>query len=180
MPNTALETPPFVRTMRSEDHQAVVDIYNHYIRTSPATFDVEPFTVATRRGWFDQFSHPPYLCLVAVCSTTATDAAREQVLGYACAMPFKVKPAYHTSVEVSVYVDAAAHTQGLGSILYKALFGALNPKIVHRAYAGITLPNPASVALHRKFDFEQVGQFSEVGNKFDQYWDVAWFERVIA
>lgn len=47
----------------------------------------------------------------------------------------------------------------------------------HRAYAGIALPNPASVALHEKLDFTQAGIFREVGYKFGRYCDVAWYER---
>jgi phosphinothricin acetyltransferase len=48
---------------------------------------------------------------------------------------------------------------------------------VHRAYAGIALPNPASVALHERFGFKKVAHFSEQGRKFGRYWDVAWFEK---
>jgi phosphinothricin acetyltransferase len=50
---------------------------------------------------------------------------------------------------------------------------------LHRAYAGITLPNAVSVALHRRFGFEHVGTFREQGRKFDRYWDVAWFEKAL-
>ncbi len=48
---------------------------------------------------------------------------------------------------------------------------------MHRAYAGIAVPNEASIALHARLGFERVGTFSEVGFKFDRYWDVIWFER---
>ena len=48
-----------------------------------------------------------------------------------------------------------------------------------RAYAGIALPNPASIALHERFGFKKVAHFTEQGRKFDRFWDVAWFEKVL-
>jgi phosphinothricin acetyltransferase len=47
------------------------------------------------------------------------------------------------------------------------------------AFAGITLPNEASIALHRSAGFAPVGVFKSVGRKFDQWHDVAWFQRVL-
>lgn len=84
---------------------------------------------------------------------------------------------YGTSVEVSVYLtpDAAGH--GIGTRLYDALFTALATEDVHRAYAGIALPNAASVRLHERFGFAHVGTYGEVGRKFGRYWDVAWYEK---
>ncbi|MGC1528293.1 MAG: GNAT family N-acetyltransferase, partial [Phormidesmis sp.] len=68
---------------------------------------------------------------------------------------------------------------GIGSLLYDALLQVLKTEDVHRAYAGITLPNEASIAIHQKFGFEQVALFQEVGRKFERYWDVAWFQKEI-
>jgi phosphinothricin acetyltransferase len=65
----------------------------------------------------------------------------------------------------------------VGSALYGELFKILEGEDVHRAYAGITLPNPASVALHRRFGFREIGVFREVGRKLGCYWDVAWYEK---
>ena len=94
-------------------------------------------------------------------------------------MPFKSKPAYRTSVEVSIYLAQDAATLGLGSRLYKELFDRLNDQPLHRAYAGIALPNLASMALHEKFGFTQTGIFKEVGYKFEQYWDVVWLVKTL-
>ena len=69
--------------------------------------------------------------------------------------------------------------RGLGTALYSALFESLGVEDVHRIVAGISQPNPVSVALHQRFGFRQVGVFSKVGRKFDSYWDVAWFERAL-
>jgi phosphinothricin acetyltransferase len=65
----------------------------------------------------------------------------------------------------------------MGTELYSALFAALTEEDLHRAYAGITLPNPTSMALHRKFGFRSIGVYREVGRKFGKYWDVEWFEK---
>lgn len=89
------------------------------------------------------------------------------------------KQAYDSSVETSVYCAPGATGRGIGRGLYSALFGALSGEDVHRAYAGIALPNPASIALHERFGFVQVAYFSEQGRKLGRYWDVAWFEKAL-
>ena len=76
-----------------------------------------------------------------------------------------------------MYLDPGAVGEGLGTRLYAVLFDALAREAVHRALAGITLPNPVSVALHQRFGFTPIGIFREVGRKFDRYWDVQWFEK---
>jgi phosphinothricin acetyltransferase len=89
------------------------------------------------------------------------------------------KPAYETSVETPIYICTDAVGQGAGSKLYGELFKALEAEDVHRAYAGIALPNPASIALHERFAFKRVAHFTEQGRKFGRYWDVAWYEKPI-
>jgi phosphinothricin acetyltransferase len=72
-----------------------------------------------------------------------------------------------------VYLAQPARGQGLGRQLYAALFEALAKEDIHRIFAGITLPNEASVRLHQSFGFERVGIYREVGRKFGRFWDVA-------
>lgn len=159
-----------IRQLQTDDWAALIDIYNHYILTSPCTFDTEPYNTEARTPWFSQFSaDTPYQCLVALVD--------QQLLGYACSTRFKERPAYSTSVEVSVYVAHNLHNRGVGHQLYSALFDRLQEFTLHRAYAGIVLPNDASVKLHSRMGFAEAGRFREVGYKFDQYWDVAWFEK---
>jgi len=67
--------------------------------------------------------------------------------------------------------------KGAGSKLYAELFRALEAEDLHRAYAGIALPNPASIALHERFGFKRVAHFTEQGRKFGRYWDVDWYEK---
>lgn len=113
--------------------------------------------------------------MVAARSEPGTGA--ERILGYATSGPHRPKPAYATSVETSVYVAHDAGRRGLGTLLYDALFHSLSGEDLHRAYAGITQPNEASVRLHTRFGFRHLGTFGEVGRKFGRYWDVAWYAK---
>ena len=159
-----------IRPARAEDLKALTDLYNHYVRETPITFDIEPFTTERRRPWFEQFAETGRHRLLI-----AESAGR--LLGYAASMQFRHKAAYETSIETTVYLAPRALRRGIGSLLYEELFKAVARQDVHRAYAGITLPNAASVALHEKFGFQSVGIYHDVGRKFGRYWDVEWFER---
>jgi len=159
-----------VRPATAADLPALTDIYNHYIVHTSITFDLQPFSVDDRRDWFLKHAGGRYRLLVA-------DDGRGQALGYASSSQFRIKAAYDTTVESSIYCRADAVGRGVGTTLYRALFEALKDEDINRVVAGVTLPNPASLALHERCGFRQVGAFSSVGRKFDQYWDVAWFER---
>jgi phosphinothricin acetyltransferase len=107
----------------------------------------------------------------------ATTADPQEILGYSTSSPFRTKPAYAPSVETTVYVAPDAGRRGIGTLLYTALFEALSGEDLHRAYAGIALPNEASARLHERLGFRHVGTYREVGRKFGRYWDVAWYEK---
>jgi phosphinothricin acetyltransferase len=162
-----------IRPAVLSDLPALTDIYNHYIVNTTITFDLAPFESNDRRAWFDD--HAPvgrYRLLVAV------DAANsETVLGYASTSRWRPKAAYETTVESSVYCRPDAVGQGIGTRLYRALFESIDGEDIHRIVAGVSLPNPASVALHERIGFQRVGVFASVGRKFGRYWDVAWFQR---
>ena len=102
-----------------------------------------------------------------------------RAIGYASSSRFHQKAAYETSVETSVYLAHESVGRGAGSRLYEVLFRHLDREDVHRAYAGIALPNPASIALHERFGFKRAAHFTEQGRKFGRYWDVAWYEKPI-
>jgi phosphinothricin acetyltransferase len=164
--------PIHVRPGEEHDLPALTAIYNHFVGHSTATFDVEPFTVEARREWFGHYAPTgPHRLLVA--------EAGGAVAGYATSGVFRTKPCYARSVETTVYCDPAATGRGLGSALYARLLDALGEEGVHRAYAGVALPNDASERLHRRFGFREIGTFTEVGNKFDRWVDVRWYERSV-
>ncbi|MCX5234974.1 GNAT family N-acetyltransferase [Streptomyces prunicolor] len=165
-----------VRPGVESDLDALTELYNHYVRETPITFDTVPFSPEERRPWL--LSHPedgPYRLKVAVDGTFQGNSQR--ILGYATSSPYRVKPAYSTSVEVTVYLAPDAGGRGIGTLLYKALFESLADEDVHRAYAGIAQPNEASTRLHERFGFRYIGVHREVGRKFGRYWDVAWHEK---
>ena len=159
-----------IRAAGEQDLEAVNDIYNHYVVETHVTFDEEPTTMDARREWFTHYAESGRHRLLV-----ATEDGN--VIGYATSSRFRPKPGYLTSVETSVYLSPDATGKGAGTALYTELFKSLEGEDLHRAYAGIALPNPASVALHEKFGFKRVALFSEQGRKFGRYWDVAWFEK---
>ncbi len=163
-----------VRNFCVGDIEALTAIYNRYIAETTITFDLEPYTVLQRKdNWMSHYATTGrHRLLVA-----ERDA---EVVGYATSSQLRVKAAYDTSVETSIYLSADAQGQGIGSLLYGALFEVIALEDVHRAYAGITLPNEPSIAIHEKFGFRPVGLFKEVGRKFGRYWDVAWYEKAIS
>jgi L-amino acid N-acyltransferase YncA len=100
-----------------------------------------------------------------------------QCIGYAYATSHRSRAAYRWSVETSAYVAPDWHRRGVGRRLYVDLFAALVRRGYCNAYAGIALPNPASVALHQAVGFEPVGVFKSVGRKFERWHDVSWWQR---
>ncbi len=162
--------PYLIRPAELADLPAIVQILNPFIKETAITFDTEPYSVDTRRPWFSQFSTTGrHRCLVA--------EADGRIVGYANSGPLRPKRAYDTSVEVSIYKARDFNEKGLGSALYERLFSELAEEDVHRAHALITLPNEASVAIHQKFGFKEVGTLTEAGRKFGQYHSVYWMEK---
>jgi phosphinothricin acetyltransferase len=155
-----------------DDLPAIVGILNYTAASSVASFETRPVSMAERRDWFSQFSATgPYRLLVA--------RDGDQVRGYACSQRYRALEAFRETVEVSIALDVSSRGQGVGTALYRALFDslALEPS-VHVALAGIALPNDASVALHRKFGFTEVGTFREYAIKNGRYISSVWMQRV--
>jgi phosphinothricin acetyltransferase len=159
-----------VREALPEDLPQLTDLYNYYVIHTPITFDLEPFTPEQRIPWFKEHRDGRrYRLLVA--------QENGQIVGYAGTGRFRDRRAYDTSVEATIYCAPGVTGRGIGSLLYGRLFEAIKNEDINRILGGITLPNDASVALHHRFGFRQVGVFTRNGRKFGQYWDVAWFER---
>ena len=159
-----------IRDATGEDLAAMAAIYDEQVATSVATFDTEPRGAA-------------YLGekLATAGGGDIVLVAREgdAVQGYAFSGPFRPRPAYAGTKEVSVYLAGSARGRGLGRALYAELLGRLDARAdVHTQVAVIALPNDASVALHRAMGFEEVGVLREVGHKFGRYVDTAWYQRM--
>jgi phosphinothricin acetyltransferase len=160
-----------VRPALKGDLPGIEEIYNHYVRSSHATFDLAPMGTDRRRDWLSEHPGGRYRVFIA--------ASAGRVLGFSCSSRHRPKPAYETTVETSVYVAPGFVGAGIGSALCRTLLSALEREDVHRALAGIALPNDASIGLHERFGFRRVAHFSEQGRKFGRYWDVDWYERPI-
>jgi phosphinothricin acetyltransferase len=159
-----------IRHVEQADLPALLEIYNHYVLKTPITFDIEPRTLEQRQAWIDGFTPSGrYQCFVAVRGGRA--------VGWASSHRYNERAAYDTTVSSSVYLAAEACGQGLGKALYTTLFEALKGEDIHRLFVGITLPNEASVRLHRSFGFEEIGIYREVGRKFGRFWDVGAYLR---
>ena len=159
-----------IRPAARGDLPQLTEIYNYYVINTPVTFDMEPYTVEKRAAWLNQFGATGRHRLMV-----AEEAG--VVLGYAGTTQFRVKAAYDTTVETTIYCDQQAMGRRIGSLLYAALFDAVKGEDIHRIVAGYTLPNDASAALHARCGFKPVGIYTEVGRKLGRYWDVQWTER---
>ena len=152
----------------ARDAAACVAIYAPYVNDSSVSFEEVPPTAEQFAAHIAATSERyPWLVVEA-------DGA---VVGYAYAAQHRPRTAYRWAVDVGIYVDPARHRGGAGRMLYEALFGLLRRQRLHSACAGITLPNDASVGLHRALGFEPVGTFRRVGFKNGAWHDVAWLQR---
>ncbi len=159
-----------IRAAEIGDLEPMTALYNYYVDNTAITFDMAAFSPEDRKPWFSQFSaQGPYRLFVADLDG--------QLAGYASSSKHRAKPAYDTSVEMTVYLDQRFARLGLGRSLYEALFSALSGEDIRCAYAGVALPNDASIAFHEAMGFTKIGTFHEVGRKFGRYYDVMWFEK---
>lgn len=159
-----------IRMARRADLPQLTEIYNYYVVNTAITFDLQPLTVEERTGWFDEHAETGRYRLVVA-------EQNGRVIGYASTSQFRTRAAYDTTAETSIYCAPDVVGRGVGSALYRRLFELIRSEDINRVAAGITLPNEASVALHKSFGFVLVGVFTQNGRKFGRYWDVAWFER---
>jgi len=155
-----------LRLARGGDAAAVAAIYAPVVETTAISFETEPPTAEEMGRRIDKtLARWPWL----VC-----DRAGE-VLGYAYASGHRERVAYQWSVDVSVYVHPRAHRSGVGRALYTSLVRLLALQGFYNAYAGITLPNAASVGLHEAIGFRPVGIYRQVGFKLGAWHDVGWW-----
>ncbi|NYI40041.1 GNAT family N-acetyltransferase [Demequina lutea] len=168
-----------MRDARQDDGAALARIYNHYIRETVITFEVEELGDAEMSARVTKIQAAGLPWLVA-----ERDGA---VRGFAYAGPFRERAAYAHTLETSVYLDLAARGSGLGTALFAELFARLadldqghSPHApVHALMGVIALPNDASVALHERFGMKHVGTFPEVGRKFDRWIDVGYWQATL-
>lgn len=156
-----------IRAATTADAEAIAAVYAAYVRDTAVSFDEVPPTVAdTRRR------------LTGGLPWLVADEGR--VVGFAHASPHRARASYRWSVDVSVYLAPGALGRGLGTALYDVLLPLLGELGYVSAYAGIALPNDASVRLHERFGFTPVGVYRRVGFKLGRWHDVGWWQQRLA
>jgi phosphinothricin acetyltransferase len=160
-----------IRNGRETDLPSLVEIYNYYVLNGHVTFDTDLATVESRRAWFQAFSAGPHQLLVA--------EGPLGILGCATSSQYRTHPAFNQTVETGIYLNPSARGKGVGTQLYASLLRLLEEQPVHLAVAGVALPNEASVALHRKLGFQEVGVFREYAIKRNARISSMWFQRPI-
>ncbi|NOI82673.1 N-acetyltransferase family protein [Vibrio tubiashii] len=161
-----------IRIGKLSDIAAITNIFNYYIEHTNARFEEHVFTLENRKNWFSQFScSGKHQLLVAT--------QNGELLGFACSQPYRDISAFEDTAEVTVYLTSTAKGKGVGSKLYSKLFSSISDFGVHRVLSGIALPNDASIALHKRFGFREIGVFTEYAKKNGQYISSVWLEKAL-
>lgn len=156
-----------IRPAEKKDAAQLCEIYNHYVRNTVITFELEE---KNEEDFINEISElsDKYPYQVAV--------QNDKVLGYAYANAWKQRTAYQHTVESSIYMNPEFTSRGIGYHLYLNLVSQLKKQGIHSVIAGISLPNVTSVRLHEKIGFHKVAHFREVGNKFNKWIDIGYWE----
>jgi len=156
-----------IRKVRIEDAQQLVDIYNYYVLNSIVTFDDIPFDHSFFEDKINTISsqYPFYIF-----------EENNEILGYAYANKWRLKPAYKHTIETTIYLKPSATGKQIGTKLYTYLVSELKKQNYHAIIGGLSLPNDASIKLHENLGFKKVAHYNEVGRKFNKWVDVAFWQ----
>jgi L-amino acid N-acyltransferase len=162
--------PFHIRLARTDDLPAINEIYNYYVDCSTCTYQETPDSLDARREWFAHHGprHPV---------TVADDDG--QIVGWGALSPFRPRSAYRHSVENSMYVAADRHRRGIGDAILADLIARARGLGHRTIVAGIDASQQASLAIHLKHGFTQVGHLREVGYKFGRWLDVIYMQLLI-
>ena len=159
-----------IRPATASDLRAIEEIYNYYIPRSTCTYEEEVAPFATRVEWFEHHG-PRHPVTVAELES--------RVVGWGSLSDFRDRSAYRFTCEDSVYVHHEHHGRGIGSALLADLIARARALKFHTIIAGADGEQTTSIALHRKFGFEPVAHFKQVGYKFDRWLDVVFLQLML-
>ena len=159
------------RAVRS-DCTGILEIYNDAVLKTTATYDYEPRPLEHRLAWFDDHQRTGHAIFVA-------EAADGRIVGWSALNRYHDRMGFRFTSENSIYVAEASRGQGLGARLLEPLIPAAAGIGLRVIIAAIDAQNTASLRLHARFGFEQVGLFKRVGFKFDRWLDLAYMERQV-
>ena len=156
-----------IRLATASDAAAIAAIYDPVVARTAISFETDPPGPAEMARRIESvLPFAPWL----------VDDTAGSIRGYAYASKHRERAAYRWCVDVTVYVDAAHRRRGVGRKLYEVLFELLRLQGFYAAHAGVTLPNPQSVALHESLGFRPVGTYPRVGWKRGAWHDVGWWQ----
>lgn len=161
-----------IRAIKISDAQAICDIYNYYIENTVISFEYEKVSLDDMQTRISKITDKyPWLVY----------EEQGEVVAFVYANLWKARKAYQHTLESTVYASHKMSTKGIGTKLYQALFDALenDGSKVKALMAVIALPNEASIALHKRMSFTEAGLFKSVGYKFDQWVDVAYYQKTM-
>jgi len=160
-----------VRIAAESDLPAILEITNHEILNSTVLYEYEARSLSTQLAWFNEKREHGWPIIVAELGS--------KVVGFGTYGSFRTRPAYSKSVEHSVYVHTDHRGKAIGNALMVELIRLAKASDLHTMIAGIDSSNMSSVEFHRKFGFEVVGTFKEVGFKFDKWLDVVFMQLML-
>ena len=164
--NLPMPDPVTVRAATTADAAAIAGIYRPYVLETAISFEETPPTAADFEARMLATPRLPWLV-----------AVREgAVVGYCYASLHKTRASYRWSADVSVYVAPSERGRGVGRLLYGSLLPLVRDLGYVSVFAGITLPNDASVGFHEVFGLTPVGVFRNVGFKHKKWRDVGWWQ----
>jgi phosphinothricin acetyltransferase len=158
-----------VRAATTADAEAIAAIYAPMVEHSVVSFEETPPDAVELERRMRARPRLPWL----VAQTA------DRVVAYAYAAQHRRRPAYRWSADSSVYVDPRHHGRGVGRLLYERLIAEMTALGYVSLFAGIALPNDASVGLHEAVGFRPVGVHRNVGFKHGRWHDVGWWQRVL-
>ena len=160
-----------IRIAAESDIPAILEITNYEILNSTVLYEYEPRSLETQLVWFRQKTESNCPIIVADLNGKA--------IGFGTYGPFRARPAYSKSIEHSVYVHKDHRGKAVGNSLMVELIKLAKVGEFHTMIAGIDSSNMNSVEFHRKFGFEIVGTFKEVGFKFDKWLNVVFMQLLL-
>ncbi|MBF7024936.1 GNAT family N-acetyltransferase [Staphylococcus kloosii] len=157
-----------IRFATKEDLPAILEIYNDAILNTTAVYTYEAQTLENRVQWFDTKTANGEPIFVYELDNKA--------VGFATYGSFRDWPAYQYTIEHSIYVDKDYRGNGIAQKLLTELLADVKAKGYKTIVAGIDATNDKSIHLHKKFNFTYSGTITNVGYKFDQWLDLAFYQ----
>lgn len=159
-----------IRLMSEQDLDAMHTIYAHYVKETPITLEYE---VPSFEDWKSRFvtinqNFPGLVCL-----------QDEKIIGYSYASRLHTRIGYSWTAESTIYLDHTTHSKGIGKILYTTLIEILQVQGFTSVVGTVTMPNIKSEKLHLSLGFQVIGNMEKVGRKFENWYDVKYFQLFI-